>query len=200
MPGHLNVALYNQVINNVQRTIYIGISGLAGNVHRAIVKGAEIDGALNVTPWLELGGSYSLTDAKFSDPFASVTGQTFFYGPYGDTPKHVGSAFFRAHQRLSGDIGELVLRGDVYAQTGWYYSNLDATQVPFTHLAGYAVANMKLEWNGILGSAFNAAGYVRNLGDRHYYVGGNPGGSVFGINSVLVGNPRTYGVEVGVKF
>ncbi len=200
MNGHLNIAVYDQVVNNVQRAPYLNISALAGNVHRAIIKGIEIDGGLNLTQWLEVGGAFTYTDAKYTDPNASVAGANFVFGPYGDTPKTVGSGYFRLHQRLANQQGELVLRGDVYAQSTFFFGNLNNTIVPGTQLPGYALVNVRAEWNNVLGSQFSASAYVTNLGNRNYYVGGFPLGAVDGGNSVIVGTPRMYGLQLGAKF
>jgi iron complex outermembrane recepter protein len=200
MPARLNIAVYNQSIKNVQRAPYLNISALAGNVNKARVRGAEIDGSLNLSRGLQIGGAFTYTNARFTDPRASVAGANFIFGPYADTPEISGSAYFRASTDLGGDQGELALRGEVYGQSHFFYSNLNNTIVPNARIAGYAVVNVRAEWNDAFGSGVNAALYASNLTGKKYEVGGFPLGAVVGANSTLPGTPRMYGIEVGIKF
>ena len=197
--SHFNIALYDQYIHDVQRAPYLNISALAGNVNEARVRGVELDGGINLTSWLEVGGAFTYTDAQYTDPNATVAGANFVFGPYGDVPKYTGSAHFRASDKMS-DGGELALRGEIYAQSSFYYSNLANTILPDTSIAGYAIANGRIEWNNITGSRVNAAFYVNNIFQAHYNVGGFPLGAVTGTNGTMPGTPRMFGMEVGMKF
>ena len=201
IPVVFNVALYDQEISNVQRSPYFGIAAIAVNVPHARVRGVELDGSISPAPWLQLGGAFTYTDAKYtSNKVVDVNFGTYYFGPYGDTPKYSGSAYFRAATDLPGDKGELVLRGEVYAQSSFYYSNLADTTAPGTQLDGYALVNGRIEWNGIFGTQVSAAAYVNNLTNKQYYTGGISLSSVTGENAALPGAPRMYGVELSVKF
>jgi iron complex outermembrane recepter protein len=199
-PVRLNIAIYDQYIKDVQRAPYLNISALAGNVNKARVTGAEIDGSVDLVPWLKIGGAFTYTNARFTDPRATVAGADFIFGPYADSPKFSGSAYFRASTELSGDKGEMVLRGEVYGQSHFFYSNLNDTIVPNARIAGYMLLNMRAEWNNAFGSAVSASLYASNLTDKNYEVGGFPLGAVVGANSTLPGTPRVFGLELGVKF
>jgi iron complex outermembrane recepter protein len=199
-PVRLNIAIYDQYIKDVQRAPYLNISALAGNVNKARVTGAEIDGSVDLAPWLKVGGAFTYTNARFTDPRATVAGADFIFGPYADSPKFSGSAYFRASTELSGDKGEMVLRGEVYGQSHFFYSNLNDTIVPNARIAGYMLLNMRAEWNNAFGSAVSASLYASNLTDKNYEVGGFPLGAVVGANSTLPGTPRVFGLELGVKF
>jgi iron complex outermembrane recepter protein len=200
MPARLNIAVYDQHIKDVQRAPYLNISALAGNVNKARVTGAEVDGSVNLSRGLQVGGAFTYTNARFTDPRATVVGAKFIFGPYADTPELSGSAYFRASTELGGDQGELALRGEVYGQSHFFYSNLNNTIVPNARIAGYALVNARAEWNGAFGSGINAALYASNLTGKKYETGGFPLGAVVGANSTLPGTPRMYGIEVGIKF
>jgi iron complex outermembrane recepter protein len=200
MPARLNIAVYNQSIKDVQRAPYLNISALAGNVNKARVRGAEIDGSVNLSRGFQIGGAFTYTNARFTDPRARVAGADFIFGPYADTPEVSGSAYFRASTELAGDQGELALRGEIYGQSHFFYSNLNNTIVPNARIAGYALVNVRAEWNNAFGSGVNAALYATNLTGKKYEVGGFPLGAVIGGNSTLPGTPRFYGIEVGIKF
>jgi iron complex outermembrane receptor protein len=200
VPARLNIALYDQHIKDVQRAPYLNISALAGNVNQARVSGVEIDTSFNLVNWFEVGASMSYADARYTDPRAVVAGANFIFGPYADSPKTTGSAYFRASTNLPDSKGELALRGQVYAQSYFYYSNLNDTIVPGCKIAGYSLVNVRAEWNGIAGTKVDAALYANNVTDKEYEVGGFPLGAVTGSNATLPGTPRMFGLELGMKF
>jgi len=200
VPAHMNLALYDQHIKDVQRAPYLDISALAGNVNAARVTGLEFDSSFNLQRWLEVGASVAYADARYTDPHAEVAGAEFIFGPYADTPKLTGSAYFRLSSNLADNRGELALRGQVYSQSYFYYSNLNDTIVPGCRIGGYSLLNMRAEWNGMSGTKLNGALYVNNLTDKDYNVGGFPLGAVTGSNAVLPGTPRMFGLELSIKF
>lgn len=199
IPTRLNIAVYDQYIKNVQRTIYFNSTAMAGNANKARVTGLEVDANLGLAEWLNVGGAFAYTDARFTDNRALVGGQNFFFGPYADSPKYTGSAYARAGTEI-GEAGEIAVRGEVYAQSHFYYSNLHNTVLPGTKIDGYQLVNLRGEWNGILGSRVSAALYVNNLTKEKYYVGGIALGQVTGSNAAIPGAPRMYGFEVKAEF
>jgi iron complex outermembrane recepter protein len=200
MPARLNIAAYNQSIKNVQRAPYLNISALAGNVNKARVTGVEVDGNVELTPWFEIGGAFTYTNARFTDPRATVAGANFIFGPYADTPEISGSAYARLSTELDGGQGELSLRAEIYGQSHFFYSNLNDTIVPNARIAGYKLVNVRAEWSNMLGSGIKAAIYASNLTNKKYEVGGFPLSAVVGANSTLPGTPKMYGLELGIEF
>jgi iron complex outermembrane receptor protein len=81
-----------------------------------------------------------------------------------------------------------------------YFSNLNATLIPGTDIAGYRLVNGRLAWANVLGSKITAAAYARNILNQRYYSGGNGTGLSAGFNSAYPGMPRGYGLEVSVNF
>lgn len=199
MPANFNVAVFDQYINDVQRAPYLNISALAGNVNAARVTGAEFDGSIDLAEWLEVGGALSYTNARFTDPAATVAGANFIFGPYADSPEWSGSLYARLSFDLN-DGSEIALRTEYYSQSKFFYSNLNDTIVPNAEISGYSLVNVRAEWNDIAGTPISAAVYAQNLTDEEYLVGGFPLGAVTGQNSVAVGTPRMYGVEVRYDF
>jgi iron complex outermembrane recepter protein len=195
----LNLAVFDQYIKDVQRAPYLDFSALAGNVNAARVSGAEFDGSIEPTEWLQIGGSLAYTDARFTDPLATVGQNQFFFGPYADTPEWAGSAFARLGFDLD-DGSEVSFRAQYYSQSSFFYSNLANTILPLTEIDGYSLVNLRAEWSNISGSGLTAAAYVQNLTDEEYFVGGFPLGAVIGSNATLLGTPRMYGVEMRFDF
>lgn len=199
-PASLNIAVYDQHVKDVIRAVYLGVSAVSGNAKKARVTGFEADMTVKPTDWLQVGSTLAYADARYTNPIATVGGQSVTFGPYGDIPKWTGSAFFRATTELEGGLGELALRSDIYAQSKFYYTNAAGTILPGTDIAGYGLVDARLEWNEIGGSAVSLSAYAKNLTDKKYNVGGFGLGAVVGINAVLPGLPRMYGLEASVKF
>jgi iron complex outermembrane receptor protein len=200
MPARLNIAVYDQTIKDVQRAPYLNISALAGNVNKARVTGVEVDGNVELASWFEVGGAFTYTNARFTDPRATVVGANFIFGPYADTPEVSGSAYARLSTELGSDQGELALRAELYGQSHFFYSNLNNTIVPNARIAGYKLVNVRAEWSDMMGSGIKAAIYASNVTNKKYEVGGFPLGAVVGANSTLPGTPRMYGLELGIEF
>lgn len=207
-PATLNLALYNQWIQDVQRVEFpdpdgagpIASIAVTTNVPAERVRGLELDGSISPADWLRLGGQLALTDAKFTDNAVVLFGNTFRYGPVGDTPKTSGTAWAEVRVPMASAAGEVLVRGEVYAQSGQYFSNAAATVAPRTRLPGYALVNGRISWNDIMGTGLSAAIYGENLLDKEYFVGGMQLAVALGHNGAVVGKPRTYGVELSFKF
>lgn len=146
-----------------------------------------------------MGGTLAYTDAKYTKNTATVGTTVVKFGPYGDVPKWSGSAFAKVEHEL-GDGSVASLRGDVYAQSSFYYSNAANTILPRTQIDGYALVDLRAEWGRIGGSDISVSAYVKNLTDKKYNTGGFALGAVNAINSVLPGLPRMYGLEAKVEF
>ena len=101
---------------------------------------------------------------------------------------------------MAEDVGRVSLRTELYGQTAQYFSNASSSRVPDVRLPGYALVSARLSWDDIMGTGLSAAGFVKNLGNKGYFVGGTPLGSALGHNAAGVGEPRTYGMELGFRF
>jgi iron complex outermembrane receptor protein len=197
-----NFSIYRQWINNVQRATFISVpfpAVVTSNVPKAQVTGQEFDFTVSPASWLHVGGQLSHVNAKFTDPLVIAFGQSIPYGPYGFSPKWSGSAFSEISQEI-GDGSSVALRGDVFAQSSFYFSNEANTFLPGTKVAGYALVNGRLSWNNIRGTGLALAVYGKNLLDKRYFVGGLATGVTLGTNSVNPGVPRSYGLELKYAF
>lgn len=210
MRTRLNVAVYDQIIKNVQRAVYFddggGQTALTGNVAKGEVKGVEIDGSINPADWLELGGQGAYTHARYTDPIATIGSQTFLFGKPADTPEWTGSAYAKLKGDLPGDLGRMTYTVDVYSQSGQFFSNLNNPAAPPTQffpiskLPGYTLLNMRLSWDEIAGSDVSASLWVKNLTKKEYFTGAMPMYLLLGVNGAMIGDPRTFGGEISVKF
>jgi iron complex outermembrane receptor protein len=204
MPVRLNVAAYNQWVDDIQRTAYLILDGnplaITVNVPRAKITGLEADGEIHPLPWLQVGGSLSYADARYTDSVVSYFGNTLAFGPYGDTPRWSGVLYAQATESLPGHWGDVSLRGDYYVQSTQYFSNLNSTINPGTELPSYNLVNLRLDWSKIHDTGLTAGLYVRNLTNKEYYVGGIPQGADLGLNQASPGRPRTFGLDLKYSF
>lgn len=204
---HLYGSAYTMQVKNVQRTMFpvnpvdpsLGSIAITVNVPEARIKGLELEAGITPNEWLSLGLTAAHTDAKFTKNIAYAFGVPTTFGPVADVPSWSGSAYASVTVPL-GDMGHLNLRGDLYTQSGFYFSNTANSLSPNTRLPGYTTANFRVDWEEIGGSTFGASLWVRNAFNEKYYVGGLAQGTSLGINSANVGRPRMYGAEVRVSF
>jgi iron complex outermembrane receptor protein len=214
LPTRINADVYESRISDAQRVVYAGISSQTTNAKKAQIDGFEFEGLIDLTNWLQLGANYAYTDARYTDGTANFTRvailtgnivyEPIILGPYGDTPRQSGSFFVRVHHNLANQMGELVFRADAFFQTAFYYTNLAQSQPvaldPNTHIGGYSLANARIDWKDIARSKVDVSAYVRNMFDKHYEIGGIGLGAVVGTDGVILGEPRMWGVVLGVKF
>ncbi len=208
-PAMLNMAIYKQWIENVQRVEFPDPDGPEGeltsiavtaNLGELVVQGIELEGSIMPTDWLTLGFTGAYTDAEFTDGAVNLFGRSYSYGPVGDTPEHSGRLYADISIPVADDMGELSFYTEVYAQGEQYFSNAADTIAPDTELPSYELVNARLSWNGILGSHFSAVLYGKNLTDEEYFVGGMTLAAALGHNAAAVGEPRTYGVEFSYQY
>jgi iron complex outermembrane recepter protein len=198
--SRMNLALYTQTVNNIQRAVYLGIASVTGNVKKARIRGFELDANFDISNNFEIGGNLAYTDALYKNPSAVAGGRNFTYGPYGDAPKWTGSAFAKVSQELGNNLGTAYLRGEIYTQSSFYYSNLANSFTVNTLIDSYSLVNLRAGLDDIGGSQFSLLAYVQNLTKKKYYVGGLDLGAVIGTSARLVGTPRTFGIQGTFKF
>jgi iron complex outermembrane receptor protein len=203
VPVTFNADFFNQWVDNIQRSAYLltplGVSLRTVNVPKAQITGIEFDFSVRPTDYLQFGASGNYTDARYTDNAVTFGGTTFHYGPFADVPKWSGTLFAEVGVPL-GDAGKLTLRGDAYGQTEMNFSNVGDTVNPNTRLPGYALFNARLTWSEIMGTKLSASAFVRNLGDRKYFSGGNAASNGGNTNVVNPGMPRMWGGELRFDF
>lgn len=208
MPVRMNLAIYNMWVKNLQRANYVAIYGaLAGvtvNVPKAKVTGFELDGSIKPADWLTLGGNLNYTNARFTDNRVAVlgtSGATSFaaFDTYPDTPKWSGALYADITVPVS-DQWNLALRGDVYRQTSNYYSSTGRSLNPNTRIPAYTLANFRVGVEEAAGTGWSFSALVKNAFKQTYYTGGIGFASLFALNIVVPGEPRTFLLEARYRF
>lgn len=202
------LSAYTMQVENVQRALFptnpvnpaLGSIAVTVNVPEARIKGLELETGIEPTDWLSFGVSGAFTDSEFTKSEALVFGNPTNYGPVADTPRWSGSAFAAVTVPLANGMGDLRLRGDVYGQSSFFFSNTANSITPQTKLPSYTIANFRVDWEDVAKSGMTVGFWVRNAFNEKYYVGGLAQGSSLGVNATNVGRPRMYGVELKAEF
>lgn len=202
-PVRVNLAAYNLWIDDVQRSNYVQIFGsLAGitvNVPAAKVSGIELDGTINPTPWLSIGGSLNYTDARFTNNLVSVLGNpAVAFDTYPDTPEWSGTVFAEVSTSVTDGLRGS-LRGDLYSQTSTFFSSTGHTLNVGSQITGYTTADFRISVEDAK-SGWSLSALVKNAFDQTYYLGGIGFASLLAVNTVIPGDPRTFLVEARLKF
>jgi iron complex outermembrane receptor protein len=210
VPARFNLAAYQVTVTNAQHAIYAVVggnpAGFTVNVPEQKTKGVEFDGSISIAPWLDVSATVAYTNAKYTKGVVDVSkltgtpGSTIKVDSYPDTPEWSGTIGADLKFPTPEAIGQVVLHGDVYAQTHTFFSSAEGSITPGTRLDGYANMNMRLSWNNVMDSKFSVAVYAKNLFDKFYYASGYALGAAGGYNTAYPGAPRTIAAEMSVKF
>lgn len=202
-PARLNLAAYNMWVKDIQRVFYAQIFGnlaaITVNVPRAKITGVELDGSIDPTEWLSLGGSVNYTDARFTSNVVQVVNNpAAAFDTYPDTPKWSGVAYANLKAPLTERL-TASLRGDVYAQSFTYFSSTAKSLTLGARIPGYTLVNLRAGL-GDEAAGWSLAAIVKNVFDKTYYTGGVGFANIFSLNTAVPGEPRTWMAEARYKF
>jgi len=201
VPTRLNIAIYQNWINNSQRAAFASIDGnpssITVNVPEQQDFGVEFDGQIRPVNWLTLGGSLNYTDAEFTSQTVVAFGLPQNFATVPDTPKWSGT-FFGELAIPVADRVTATLRGETFSQTGTFYSSTGNLN-PGAQFAGYTIVNFRL---GLVDSqsGWSLSANLKNAFNKVYYVGGTGIAQLLDYNTALPGAPRTYTVQLAYKF
>lgn len=200
-----NIALFHTEYADVQRFI---VSKSAQSITTVInaasahVNGGEAEFDWKFSPSFNLSGFYSYVNAKY-DNFVTGTGD-FTKNKFAQVPKSSGSVTARWTLPVASRAGEFVLQGNVYAQSRIFFSDVEqsAAYGPSASVsqAGYALGNVRVEWNHMFGTNASVALYVSNVTNKKYYAHGVNLYQSIGLNVVTAGDPRTFGLTSRYEF
>jgi iron complex outermembrane recepter protein len=169
--------------------------GAVANIPRSTFRGVETEGAIDLTNWLTLRGSFSYIDAfntQWTDNTApSVGTQDLTVNPVPYVSKYKGSVTARFHTIVSGLGDEIAVAPTVNAQSVFYTSPFAArlpyaTQevvgliygaplIDFNQISvgsatvpGYTTFDARMEWNHVQGTRLSLAANVINLTNKYY--------------------------------
>lgn len=205
-PARMSLAAYHTTIEDVQRIEFPVPPGAAqsiavtANVPEMEVDGIEFEFSIVPTDIFEVGLLAAYTDAEFTDKEVTIFGTDYEYSPVANTPELSWTLWTNVDIITDPAAGMVSLRAEYYSQDDMYFSNTADSLTPATELPSYELVNARLSWKNIMNSQFSGALFGKNLTDEEYFVGGMPLGASLGHNAAVVGEPRTYGVEVSYQF
>lgn len=214
-----NVAVYNQWYDDIQRTIATPdlVTGQPGssvvNAAKATVFGIEVTQMIRPVEWLTFDLSYAYVKPSYQDFQEEPVPGTFVDvsdTPFPFTPRHSGSIRATIEAPLSGDMGTLRFSGLASWQDDIWINSLHtqriidqhpASVLPLLQQQDYWLVDLSAGWDNIGGSGIDIAGYIRNVFDKEYKVGGiqlYTGAS--GFIAAAFGRPRTAGLQVRYSY
>lgn len=203
MPVMLGLAAYNMWVKDIQRAFYAQIFGnlaaITVNVPKAEITGVELDGSIEPTEWLTLGGSLNYTNARYTDNLVEVVGNpAAVFDTYPDTPKWSGAVFADIKAPINDRL-TANLRSDLYSQSFNFFSSTAKSLTEGARIPAYTLVNFRA---GISDddSGWSLAGIVKNAFNRTYFTGGVGFANIFSLNTAVPGEPRTWMVEARYKF
>ena len=204
MPVRFNVDFFYAWMKNIEKT---GTTVIDGRVTSATLSvpagkiwGIEADGFLRPAPWLTIGGNATYNKGRFTDREATIFGTPVIYDTFPDTPVFSAAIYADATASL-GAAGDLKLHGDVSGQSSYHLTSLGRSFNPGDKVPGYTLANLRLDWMNPLGAnGITASAFVQNVTNKLYFTGGGGGVQANGTNSLNLGMPRTWGVQIRAEF
>jgi iron complex outermembrane receptor protein len=168
------------------------------NAKQSRVDGAEFELRAKATADLELRGSIGLLDSKYVDLTlhgADRSGNKLIQAP----PMTANiSADWRFLNLDAGDL-KLNVNGNYYGKQ--YF---DAQNTERIAQDAYGIANARMSFDSAGRHGFSAGVWIKNITNRQYLVSGiaqgPPSDGGLGFDYSLVGEPRTYGVDVTYRF
>lgn len=193
----LNAALFWTEYDDIQMNVQSDPDDISRtdvlNAGKATIKGLELDITARPTRGLSLGLSYAYLDAGY-DRITDVTGRDvtnqYFYV---NAPKHTLKASAE-YQFEATAIGRPAVFLDYYFQDRKRSSSTSAGYI----VGSYGLLDARVTLTDIpVGTGdWSLAVYGRNLTDKEYYVDHFNAG----VPSAYFGDPRTYGLEMSVRF
>jgi iron complex outermembrane receptor protein len=149
----VNLALYDAEYKDLQTRNFDPISGniIAGNAAQGRVRGAELDASAVVTGWLDLGATYSYTDAKYGrylTPNASgpPTDNSGHLIPF--TPRHALNVSAETHFRAPAGSGIMNIGGDVTYRSGIQFNDANSAPALIVSKSQYkGLVNAHIRWS-----------------------------------------------------
>ena len=168
------------------------------NAKQSRVDGAEFELRARMSADFEMHGSIGLMDSKYIDLTlhgADRSGNKLIQAPPFDASL---SADWRFAHLSAGDL-KLNVNGNYYGKQ--YF---DAQNTERIAQDSYAIANARVSYESAAKQGFSAGIWIKNITNRQYLADaiaqGPPSDGGLGFDYSLVGEPRTYGVDLTYRF
>jgi iron complex outermembrane receptor protein len=197
------------------------------NIAGATLRGVEVAGTFIPTHAWNIGFGYSYNEAKYtkwtgSDPFniakpgdplcvpSSPAGLCYLdltNNPFPLMPVHQGHLSVTYYLPVDQNLGDVSASAIAYAQSRVYYEATAARDLQLfpgglngISQGGYATLNLRLDWEDIKRSGWNAAAFVNNVTNAVYATGKVAQIETLGFAAANYAPPVMFGLEVWKKF
>lgn len=173
------------------------------NAGKSRIAGIEVDTAINHSSGLGLAVGYSYLDTKlktYSPPvfagYLPPTTGAVVGGALPQSPKHkiVATPSFKIP--VDNSVGDITLSA-TYIYTA---KQVAASDSPLGILPSSEVVNFNLNWNNVGGGPVDASAFITNAFNEKYPIFVSNGYQSTGAESLILGQPRMYGVRLRVRF
>jgi iron complex outermembrane recepter protein len=205
-----NVALYKAWYTDVQRqiTLLTGLSATTNpsglptttavvNVGDAVVQGFSFEGNLTLVRGFSIGGFFGLVDGTYTNfrtASATLSGIPFA------TSKYTAGVNVNLTPIDSPEAGRVTL------DAGYNYRSRFTTDQSLPNLEPESFSpaqhnvNLSVTWDEIMGSQVTGQLWVRNATNEANPLGFTALAGSFGVTPGVMGEPRTYGMNLSYKF
>ena len=222
MPLRFNATYYYLNYKGIQRATgdFNSTTGAAGArivTADARVQGIEAEASLRPVPGVEIGGTFSYTDAKYKRyafvPSSTVdqdcTGNSVSNPatanltclPFQYVSPYIYSFHVSAEQPLGNDLGTIAMFMN-YSHTSAQHTSGTTLGVnqPGERLEPFGTLNLSLDWRNVAGSRADIGFYATNLTNKLYRVSNSNTYNGQFFTATLYGEPRMYGVRLRYSF
>lgn len=165
------------------------------NLGESEVSGIDLELTIAATENLTLnvaGNFLDLETKRFDVPATLAAYVADSELPFTYTAEQTFTAGLRYEQSMGTVADAWVLNVDYYWTDDVRFADFETPS--------YDVTNLRLDVNGIAGSALDFSLFVRNVFDDDYVSAVAAGGTFLGMKSVIYGPPRLYGAELRYRF
>ncbi|RVU05803.1 TonB-dependent receptor [Novosphingobium umbonatum] len=188
-----SLSAFYQAYDGFQITVTTNGIPTTQSAGKANNPGIEAEGSWQITPVLSANGMVSWMKARINGQGANAAyaGQRMRLQPdY--------SAALSLNLRVP--VGDRLL---AYVVPDWTYRSsvhFEIPNNPATSQAAYALYNARAGVEFGRDRRFALGAYIRNIGNRHYWLDAGNIGSSFGNPTYIAGEPRLYGMEASARF
>ena len=207
-----NVDVFYDKYRNIQRNLFlpgVTITQSVVNASSAEMVGAECDLLLAPVDWLEVQVQYTWFHGKY-EKFVDETYGDLSVSEFPNTPDHQLSVVPSFRWDLPGEWGRLTATPKYYVQSKYYFDPINKKNgdpqndvvVAGSDGEAFQKIDLRVGWDGILGSGLSVAAFATNLTDETYPIGAknSNGINLIGVSSYTWAPPRMVGAELRYQF
>lgn len=190
--GSLNVALFDQTLENFQSNIFIGDAFVLANAEKQSVKGAEVSFNYQPTDSFSYGANVTLLDPLYDSFTGSSAGDLSGQQPAGIA--EISASFSAQYSFMLGG-------NDAYVRGDYQYED----EVLVVDGIGADIATREVKLLNVSAGVTTESGmsytlWARNLADESFLISAFPSVAQTGSFSGYRNEPRTFGVTIRKDF